>query len=166
MKKGKFAFTALLFLSVLLISRAAFGWGSTGGDGSNYGALQETAVFYNNSDTQLLAGNVVVIDRSATATTTLGAYVTRTIVPDSIEVMGIVKTESANDTPVVVVTRGPIQARALDSSDPVYAGTAVGTSTTAGYIGGGKRTGFALEAGDGTDTDELWIWVDPLRSQE
>lgn len=159
---------ALLIMVSLTFNRAAFGWGSTGGDGSNFGQLQETAVFFNNAGTDLIAGQVVIIDRSGTgvsAGSTLGAYVKTTTTADQPDVAGIVKSRHALDqSPVVVVTKGPVEAMVLDSGDAVNTGSGVGTSTTAGCIGGGKYVGYALEAGDGTDepyVPDVYIWVQP-----
>ena len=164
MSKKLFSLTALLFAFVLAFNGAAFGWGTAGGDGSNYGQLQETAVFFNNAGTRLVHGNAVVLDldgTGVTAGTTLGAYVERTTSADSVLAVGVVKVASDDQTPVIVVTKGPIDTLAQDSSDAVTSGAAVGTATTAGTIGGGTNLGIALEAGAGTDGDYLFIWVDP-----
>lgn len=164
--KKLFLLSTLLFVSILAISGVAFGWGAASGDGSNYHQLQETAVFFNNSGVRLVHGEAVVLDTSGTgvsAGTTLGSYVTDVATADNILAVGVVK-EAANDqTPVIVVTKGPIDALASDSSDAVSSGTAVGTRTSGeqGSIGGGTNLGIALEAGAGTDGDYLMIWVDP-----
>ena len=163
-KMKKFNILALLFVGILTINGVAFGWGSTGGDGSDYGQLQETAVFFNNSGVKVVHGNPVVLDldgTGVTAGTTLGSYVERINGADSILAVGVVKHPSLNQTPVVVVTKGPIDTLAADSSDAVTSGSAVGTSTRPGEIGGGTNLGIALEAGAGTDGDYLFVWVDP-----
>ena len=78
---------------------------------------------------------------------------------------GVVKSVSAADqTPVIVVTKGPVETTCSDSSDGVTQFAAVGLSGTAGRgneCGGGTNLGIALEAGDGTNSDELRVWVDP-----
>ncbi|MDI6732326.1 MAG: hypothetical protein QME16_00135 [Planctomycetota bacterium] len=157
---------ALLFAEVLAFNGVCFAWGSASGDGSNYRQLQETAVFFNNGGNRLTHGEAVVLDLNGTgvtAGTTLGAYVEDLATADSILVVGCVKYAADNQTPVVVVTKGPIDALAADSSDAVSSGTAVGTtaSGTIGSIGGGTNLGIALEAGSGSDDDYLFIWVDP-----
>lgn len=162
--KKLFSLSALLFAASMAFSSAVFAWGTTGGDGSNYGQLQETAVFFNNSGVKLVHGNAVVLDldgTGVTAGTTLGAYVERTTSADSVLAVGVVKHPSVDQTPVIVVTKGPIDTLAQDSSDAVTSGSAVGTATTPGTIGGGTNLGIALEAGAGTDGDYLFVWVDP-----
>lgn len=164
MKKIKLI--ALLFASVLAFNGVCFAWGTASGDGSNYGQLQETAVFFNNGGNRLVHGEAVVLDLNGTgvtAGTTLGAYVEDLATADSVLAVGCVKYAADNQTPVIVVTKGPIDALAADSSDAVSSGTAVGTSANgdAGSIGGGTNLGIALEAGAGTDGDYLFIWIDP-----
>ena len=163
MKRLNSLFLALLM--VLAINGLCYGWGSQGGDGSDYKQLQETAVFYNNSGKALSAGTVVILDSTATAGSTLGAYVTRATAADSVLVVGVVKSISAADgTPVVVVTKGPVDTLCSDSSDAITTLTAVGTTSLAsktGECGGGTNLGIALEAGAGTDGDTLMVWIDP-----
>lgn len=167
MSKKLFSIAALLFAFVLAFNGVVFGWGSAGGGGQDYSVLQETAVFFNNSGLKMIHGQAVVIDLDGTgvaAATTLGAYVeTLQSSADSILVVGVVKIASLDQTPVVVVTKGPIDALAADSSDAVASGTAVGTAGSGerGAIGGGTNLGIALEAGAGTEGDYLFIWVDP-----
>uniref|UniRef100_A0A6M3IMM5 Uncharacterized protein n=1 Tax=viral metagenome TaxID=1070528 RepID=A0A6M3IMM5_9ZZZZ len=157
--------STLLIVSVFMVSGVAFGWGSTGGDGSNYRQLQETAVFYNNSDKTLYHGDVVILDSTGTSGTTLGSYVTYSSAADSVLVVGVVVQRSLADMPVVVCTKGPALTRIDDSSDAVTTLTAVGTSGSSGATnsnaGGGTNLGIALEGGDGTDADEIIVWVDP-----
>ena len=150
---------------MFLVSGVAFGWGSQGGDGSNYRQLQETAVFYNNSGVRLYHGDAVILDSTGTADTTLGSYVTYSSAADSVLAVGVVVQGGQIGQPVVVCTKGPAMARVDDSSDAVTTLTAVGTCTSSGAtnhnVGGGSNLGIALEAGDGTNNDEIIIWVDP-----
>ena len=142
---------------------------SSGGDGSNYAALQETAVFFNNSGATLSAGQVVILDTAGTgvaADTTLGSYVTLVSGADSVLAVGVVKsTESLDQTPVVVVTEGPVDTYCVDSADAVSINTAVGTASDAqsmtGRCGGGTNLGIALEAGGGGNFGKLFVWVSP-----
>ena len=162
--KKLFILSTLLFVSILAISGVAFGWGASSGDGSDYGQLQETAVFYNNSGLPLVHGQVVILDTSATAATTLGAYVTTvTVSADSDYAIGVVKQAARASSPVIVVTKGPIDTLVQDSSEAIAAGTEVGTAGTGtvGCAGAGTGLGLALEAGDGTDGSYLYIWIDP-----
>lgn len=164
--KKYFSLVALLFALVFAFNGVAFGFGSTGGDGSNYRALQETAVFLNASNATLTTGQAVILETNTseiTSGTTLGAAVTTVTSADSIMVVGVVSEGSYLDgTPVVVITKGPAQARCADSSDAIAGSAAVGTTTlSAGYVGGGTNLGIALENGDGTDGDLAYIWVDP-----
>lgn len=170
MKKAKlFLLAALLLVG---FSGVAYPWGATGGDGSNYQQLQETAVFFNNAGSTLSAGQLVVLDTGGTGVataTTLGSYVSLPKLggpggaTDSILAIGVVKSVStADQRPVVVVTKGPVNATCADSSDAVSNSTAVGTTPTIlGQCGGGTNLGIALEAGDGTDGATIRIWVDP-----
>ena len=156
MKNNLFLLT-LLFALVLAFNGVVFA-----GYASDYGQLQETQVFMAN--TTFSAGEVAVIDLSVgTAGTTLGTYVTTTIEVDSKLVVGVTKAAAAVSTPVIVVTKGPVDTISLDSSDAITAGSNVGTTTVRGRAGGGSRLGTALEAGGGTDGETFWIWVDPQR---
>ena len=166
--KKLFSLSILLIVSVFMISGIAFGWGS--GDGSDYGQLQETTVFFNNSGAKMVHGQAVILDVSGTgvtAATTMGAYVTMvTGTADSNYVVGVVKEASLDQTPVIVVTRGPIDTLVADSSEAISAGSQVGTAGTAiqGAVGVGTNLGVALEAGDGTDGSYLFVWVNPSNS--
>ena len=171
MKKARLFFLAALLL--VGFSGVAYPWGSTGGDASNYKQLQETAVFFNNSGATMAAGTVALLDVSGPGVatdTTLGSYVsspdeldpegTNT---DSILAIGVVKTAASDQRPVVVVTKGPVATLIDDSSDAVANRTAVGVSglLDSNNAGGGTNLGIALEAGSGSDGDEIIIWVDP-----
>jgi len=170
---------ALLFVAVLAFNGAAFGWGTNGGDGGRFSQLQEIGVFFNNSGSTLSAGDVVILDISGsgntaiTSGTNLGSYVRLTSdgIPDAaladhVLAIGVVKSSSADQTPVGVVTRGPVDTTCDDSSDAVTIRTAVGTSAaTSGRCGGGTNLGVALEAGDGTDGDTLFIWVQGIGTE-
>lgn len=163
--KKLFSLSILLIVSIFMVSGIAFGWGS--GDGSDYGQLQETAVFYNNSGVRLIHGMAVILDTSGTAATTLGAYVTvGAASADSNYVVGVVKEAADIGMPVVVVTRGPIDTLVQDSSEAISAGSQVGTAGSGekGAVGVGTNLGVALEAGDGTDGSYLYIWVSPSNS--
>ncbi len=174
-------FAVLLAVSVIGYSTQAEAWGTTGGDGSRFSQLQETAVFFNNSGNTLTKGMVVVLDTGGTGVatgTTLGAYVTLTGpsspsagTADSTKTIGVVKSVSvADQRPVVVVTRGPIDTLCADSGDAVSEGASVGTSDVFtnppnGLCGAGTNLGVALEAGDGTDTGNIFIWVQGIGSE-
>ncbi len=186
--KKLFAISTLLLFCVLLFSGVAYGWSTTGGDGTRYGMVRETGVFFNNSGGTLTCGMIVIIDTQSTesgsgatlqqavaAGSTMGSYVTTIATADMSGVVGVVLhgttgTESCpNQTACVVVTKGPAQILVKDSSDGVNVGERVGTTTTAGWggycansnpsIGGG--VGIALEGGTGSDNFAIWTWVDP-----
>ena len=164
-------FFALGLLIVAMLATSAgpvFAWGSSGGDGSRYDQIQEKAVFFNNSGSTLSSGSVVILDVSGTGVTrntTLGGYITTTTAADSVMVVGVTSESScADQTPCVVVTKGPALTTCQDSTDAVTASTAVGTTATAGRCGGGTNLGIALEASGDTaasDFSNIWIWVDP-----
>ncbi len=168
-----FIIAALLLTGILVGNKAGFALQASG-DGSRFAALQETAVFFNNSGATMSAGQVVILDVSGSgvaADTTLGSYVTLTSSADSVLVVGVVKSTTALDqTPVVVVTEGPVDTQCADAGDAVTASTAVGSTTYGaggfsaggkGLCGGGTNLGFSLEAGDGTDSGKLYVWVAP-----
>lgn len=167
-------------LLVLLITAIVFGgakegftWGATGGDGSSYSQVRETAIFFNNSGSTLSQGDVVILDTRGAGVstgTTLGSYITTTGVvqpngdalADHILAVGVVLTGGADQTPVTVVTKGPALTTVDDSTDAVTLNTAVGTSgATSARAGGGTNLGISLEPGDGTDGDQIYIWVAP-----
>ena len=172
---------AIMAVSLLGYSQIAHAWGTTGGDGSRFSQLQETAVFFNNSGSTLTVGMVVVLDTGGDGVatgTTLGSYVTLTgtgqpsaEAADSTKTIGVVKSTSvANQKPVVVVTRGPIDTLCADSGDAVTEGSSVGTSDVLtingdGLCGDGTNLGVALEAGDGTDTGNIFVWVQGIGSE-
>ena len=176
MKNRNFIYSLLSVSLAVLLSLSVTGkvwaWGATGSDGGNYQALQETAVFFNNSGSIFKVGKVVILDtfQSGVVTaTTLGSYV-KLPEPgagggqaDSVLTVGVVKSVSvADQLPVVVVTKGPVNTTCDDSTDAVSNSTAVGTTGhTAGRCGGGTNLGIALEAGAGNDGDTIRIWVDP-----
>lgn len=165
------------FFSILLIplfvfafSGLAFGWGAASGDGESFTQLQETAVFFNNTGEKVYHGWAITIDTggsNVSSGTTLGSYAEAISSASSVLVVGIAQGGTANgwidQSPIVVVTKGPVLGVILDSTDAVTSGASVGTSSGAGIgaIGGGDNLGIALEAGDGTDYDEIIIWVAP-----
>lgn len=177
----KYIVLAALIVSMLGYSQAAYAWGTTGGDGSRFSQLQETAVFFNNSGSTLTVGMVVVLDTGGAGVatgTTLGSYVTLTGTnqpsagtADSVKTIGVVRSVSVVDQrPVVIVTKGPIDTLCADSGDAVAEGASVGTSdvlTTGGdgLCGAGTNLGVALEAGDGTDTGNIFVWVQGIGSE-
>jgi len=156
----KFKILAILLAMMISFNGMAFGWGAPGGDGSNYRQLQEVGIFFNNSGATIGHGQPVILDTSATAGTTLGAYITTTTSADSVLVVGCARgnTNSGWPTasPIAVVTKGPIDAE-VNGADPVTAGNSVGTSGAVNGIGGGSNLGIALETGVGLK----FIWVDP-----
>ena len=171
MKKFIFLFALLLVLSVSR-TELVFGWGAAGSDGSNYKALQETAVFFNNSGATLTQGMVVKLDiggAGVATDTTLGSYVDITQsggaggqADNRLAVGVVLSTSVADQMPIVVVTKGPALTTIDDADDAVSAAGGVGTSgDTHGRAGGGSELGIALEAGDGTDGDQIIVWVNP-----
>lgn len=170
--KKLFLIAALLLTGVLFNSQVAQAL-QAGGDGSRFAALQETAVFFNNSGATMSAGQVVILDTAGSgvaADTTLGSYVTLVNASDSTRAVGVVKSTTALDqTPVVVVTEGPVDTACADLGDAVSINVAVGTTTIGttgaangvGLCGGGTNLGVALEAGDGTNSGKLYVWVQP-----
>ena len=164
MKKLYFILSILLLVACISINGVdkAYSWGSAAGDGTNYRQLQEVAIFFNNSGLTLSAGDVVILDTSGTAGTTLGSYVTVTNSADSVLAVGVVKSVSVVDQrPVAVVTKGPVQARCADVTDGVTSGSAVGSAIVQKQCGGGTNLGIALEGGTSVNYDEITIWVDP-----
>lgn len=156
----KIRILAILLGVLFAFNGVALGWGAGGGDGSDYRQLQETAVFYNNSSSAIGHGSAVILDISGTAATTLGAYVTTTTTADSKLAVGIARGHSGSSTgwaassPIVVVTRGPVDTKIDDTG--VTAGSAVGTANTRGHVDAGSDLGVALESGA---SQYRFIWV-------
>jgi hypothetical protein len=177
MRKFKLlSFVALLF-AVFAFSRVTnvYGWGAATGDGSDYRQLQETAIFFNNSGGTRVAGEVALldVDHVGVATgSTLGSYITveyknsdTHYEADSLLAVGVIKSISTVDQrPIAVVTKGPALTLCDDSTDAVTEFASVGSSPDTANCGGGTNLGIALEAGDGTDDDEIIVWVDPAGS--
>ncbi len=185
MKHKLFAISTLLLFCVLLFSGVVYSWSTTGGDGTRYAQIRETGVFFNNSGNIMVEGQIVTIDTRTVvsgtvglsgyaaivvADSTMGSYITTTTTADASGIVGVVlSTTCANQSSCVVVTKGAADTLVLDSSDPVSINQYVGTSTTRGIGGGwgdafGNGTGtlgMALEAGDGTDTGKVFVFVNP-----
>lgn len=103
-----------------------------------------------------------LVPRSETDQTTIGTYITTTTTADSPLAAGIVDDNSiANQTYGVVQIFGPRVCIWQDSTDAVTSGSAVGTTTPAGRIGGGNGMGVALEAGTGANGSLGWILIRP-----
>ena len=166
MRKLKHLFLALLLICGLALqTNRVFALG-TGGDGTDYLALQDVTVFFNNSGGTLTAGDVVILDTAGTgvtAGTTLGSYITSVAGTDSVLAIGVVKSTSvADQRPIAVVTYGPVDTFCDDANDAVTINAAVGTSSVNDKsCGGGTNLGIALEAGSGTDVDKIIVWVAP-----
>ena len=170
MSKRRILYSTLLVAICLAISGVAFPWGSTGGDGSRYAQVRETGVFYNNSGSTISDGMIVVIDTSGTAASTLGSYITTSSTDGASGIVGVALGDCAAATACVVVTKGPADTLVIDSGSNVIAtGAVVGVSNTTGYgwssqgaaDGVKAKLGRALEAGDGTSTGKVYVWVDP-----
>lgn len=155
----------LSVLSILLFAVFAFGriglpWSTSGGDGQDFHAIRETAVFINNSGSAIVSGSVVILDTSATGVN-LGSYVTTTTGDDDDLAVGVTLTVSAADgLPLVVVTKGAVDAIA-HPTDTWTAGTPVGTSGVAGQVGTGENLGIALESTSTGSSAHHRIWVAP-----
>ena len=97
--------------------------------------------------------------------TNMGTYILATTTADSPMVVGVIDDNTCVDqTYCRVQVRGPRKVVCADSSDAVGVNTAVGTSTLSGQCGdsttgAGGTLGVALEAGDGTDGDPIFVWI-------
>ena len=174
MRKRLLTLALLLSAGIFAFNGTAYGWGTTGGDGSRYTQLQETAVFFNNSGGTLTAGDVVVLDTTGTGVSsgsTLGGYVTTTTTADNTLTVGVVKSVSVGDQkPVAVVTRGPVGANCDNANGTqVNVSVAVGTYTTAKTCDSGTNLGVALAGGDITNAlvsgVKTWIWVQGIGTE-
>lgn len=137
---------------------------------------------FNNSGSTQTSGTVVILDVSGTGVNgatvsgdiagdngidlvssdgdvdNIGTYFTTTTSADVDTVAGVVADDSCLDqTYCRVQTRGPRRVRCADSTDAITVSAAVGTTTVDGNCGGGSGLGRALEAGNGTDGDVLWV---------
>ena len=97
--------------------------------------------------------------------TNMGTYILRTVTADSPMVVGVIDDNTcADQTYCRVQVRGPRKVVCADSTDAVGVNTTVGTSGIIGECGdsttgAGGTLGVALEAGDGTNGDPIFIWI-------
>jgi hypothetical protein len=138
--------------------------------GTSYLDNQVLTVAYNNSGSDITSKSIVILDTSATAGSTLGAYITTTSTADSKMVIGVIEDPTCTaGTSCRVAIRGPhavwftrTGAASLAEGDLVSTSTTAGRateySTSDGTAGG--ILGRALKASS-TDGDIWWVWLEP-----
>lgn len=176
MRNLKFILVALFVAVFAPIVRAENS--ATAYDGK-YWSQQVFVTAYNNGASTVTRDNVMILDTTGTAGTTLGGYVTTTTTTDSIYVFGVTDESILSGSLGRICVRGPHKSVsiAVGSSGGTAAyntiGTIVSTSTTAGRHGfyttadgtAGGRLGYIINATATTDTGDAsgtyWIWVQP-----
>lgn len=132
----KMVFLFAFVLMGLFCSQAKAENSATGFSGTAYKEQQVWVDVYNNSGAAINTCSVVIIDTTATAGTTLGAYATVTSSADSPYVLGVTDDVNgiASGSVGRVIVRGP--AKCLLTQATHNAGDSVATSTTsqAGYV--------------------------------
>lgn len=118
---------------------------------------------YNNSGAIVSENQVVILDTSATAGTTLGSYFTITTSTDSSYVMGVTDQQVAKGDIGRICVRGPHKVQI--TANPT-AGQNMGTGSTYGKATASTATttatgilGTALAAS--TSGSTWWVWVNP-----
>ena len=172
------------------------GPGSTGEAQHHVGEHACYELFFNNSGSAQTSGTAVVRDRTGTGVnvgvtgslttvptsagrndidvdgtdgevTNIGTYITTTTSADNVEFVGIVDDDSCADQSYCrVQVSGPRSARANCAADAITSGSEVGTSTTAGALGGGAGAGVALSACRDASQNTVglfWLSIDPGR---
>ena len=111
--------------------------------------------------------NEVDVNGSDGDVTNLGTYIDSSATADDGYTIGVIDENTCADQSYCRVhVRGPRLVLCADSSDAVGIGTLVGTSTLRGQCGDSGADaegslGVALEAGDGTNSDPIMVWVNP-----
>lgn len=166
---NKILFSLILSAFLLLgVSQAKAEVGVSAYTGTDYREQQVFTYVYNNSGSELTYNSVVILDTSATAGSTLGAYFTTTTTADSPYVFGVTDQTIKSGEVGRVCVRGPHTVRlttesGLAAGDIVAtsgtAGKAVEYSTSDGTVGG--YLGTAIVDNTTTFEDRWWIIVNP-----
>lgn len=169
----KFILFALFILAFAPVVRAENS--ATAYDGKYY-SQQVFVSAYNNSASAISRDNVVAIDTTATAGTTLGGYIATTTTTDSVYVFGVTDETIGAGALGRVCVRGPHKAVSIAASaNSGYntIGSVITASSTAGKYGFGAtadgtasgKLGYILNATATSDTGDAsntyWIWVEP-----
>lgn len=142
---------------------------------SNPASFRDQQVFveaYNNNASSIAINNVVVLDTSGTANSTLGAYINTSTTTDSVYVFGVTDEAIAAGTLGRVCVRGPHKVVYANASptlgnvigvNSVSAGTAApvttASGTSRGFLGKIINTTASTATGDATNT--FWAWIQP-----
>jgi len=162
---------SLLVLSALLVlSFSTFSWAEqspTSATGTRYTDNQVFTIAYNNSGADVTSNSIVILDTSATAGTTLGAYFTTDTSGDSNLILGVTDETIASGTSGRVCIRGPHKVW-MNSFTGSSAGYQISTSTTAGKAkvttGTTNRMGtagiqLAQDTSDSGGADIWWCYL-------
>lgn len=158
--------SALLVLGLSIQARAEFG--ASAYTGKRYEEQQVLTVAYNSSSSELSKGDVVILDITGTAGSTLGAYVTTTTTADDKYVFGVAHETIGAGAVGTFCVRGPHEVN-LENNGLYAAGDIIAASSTEkmaeeystsdGTAGG--KLGWIPAAYTGTDYSERIAWIDP-----
>ncbi len=164
---------SLFVLSALLVlGLSAQVWAEmspSSATGTSYLDNQVFTIAYNNSGSDITSNSIVILDTSATAGSTLGAYITTTATADSNLALGITDETITSGTSGRVCIRGAHRVW-MNSVSGSLAGYQIATSTTAGKAkvstgttNGNATLGTQLGATATTDsyygTDVWWVYL-------
>ena len=166
-KLSIFIISALLLLG--LVSQVRAEQSPQTATGTRYQDNQVFTVAYNNYTSEISANSVVVLDTTATANSTLGAYITGTTTADDKYVFGVTDEAIGSGKSGRICIRGPhvvwtqysnLAAGAI-AAPAGYLGSATTYSASDGTAGG--QLGYALgaEYTNSTGNHSDWIWVNP-----
>lgn len=157
------------FVSVAKAEQSATGYSNPG----SYADQQVFVVAYNNSASSIARDNVVVLDTTATAGTTLGTFINTTTTTDSVYIFGVTDEAIASGTVGRVCVRGPhkvVYANAGPTAGDTIgtctnnAGKACSVTTASGTDRGilGKILNTTATTGTGDASNTFWAWIQPI----
>jgi len=158
-----------LFVSVLLVFNSQV-WAEQSSQTANGRVYVDNQVFtmaYNNSGSEIQSNNVVILDTTGTAGSTLGAYITTSTTADDYRVFGVTDETIATGAVGRVVIRGPHEVLDADSTHAAAAilacSTTAGVTTTYSTSDGttGGYLGHVVGASSDLGPNYAWVWINP-----
>ena len=167
--KKLFILFALLMLGVSTELRAETSTSTS--SGTRYYENQVYITAYNDSGAAISSNQVVILDTTETAGTTLGAYVTRTTTANDSRVVGVTHDSIPDGQAGAVCVRGPHRVMVVNTDAGAVAqysvGASMSTTTTTGRVSiitannnPGAIVGRLMSTTADSSSPELyWIWV-------